>query len=131
MKKIITLLLLSLFLASCHNEAPGEKVVYGDPDPRTVKCVTESKKTQEKLIRADTNPNIELEFLGTETILADVSSCFLKVKISNPNNKLKPDVYSLFDVVREKTREQYSTLQELEAAIEQVRNESKVSIKTK
>jgi len=117
---------VALLLASCGSTAVEEK------DERIVTCETVASETQTRLTKANTNPNIELEYLGVETIVADVSRCFLKVKVSNPNDESKADIYSLFDVVREKTIENFETPEALDAAIEQIReNQSKIKVKVK
>ncbi len=121
MKKIISLLLLMIFITSCSTSS---EVVNDDRDERIILCEAESQKTQDKLTLANTNPNIQLDFLGTETILADVSSCYLKVKITNPNDTENPTSYNLFNIVRERTDAQYTSLEELEAEIQTLREQS-------
>ncbi len=126
MKKVILSMSAALLLASCGSTTVEEK------DERIVTCETVASETQAKLTKANTNPEIELEYLGVETILADVSRCFLKVKVSNPSDESKADVYSLFDVVREKTIENFETPEAHDTAIEQIReNQSKIKVKVK
>lgn len=121
MKKIISLLLLMIFITSCSTSS---EIVNDDRDERIILCEAESQKTQDRLTLANTNPNIQLDFLGTETILADISSCYLKVKITNPSDTENPTSYNLFDIVREKTEAQYTSLEELEAEVKVLREET-------
>lgn len=126
MKKINFLLLLLLMLSSCWVDKTSSEVIRASvkKDNRITTCETIATKTQERLVLANTNPDIKLDFLGIETILWDVSSCFLKVKISNPNDAEKPDIYSLFDVVREKTTSNHTSLEEIENQIQSIRDTS-------
>lgn len=120
MKKITTLTLLSLMLVSCG----WAKEVVDTRDERIILCEAEAQKTQSRLELANTNPDIQLEFLWPETILWDISSCFLKVKITNPSDQSQEVSYNLFDIVREKTQSKYESLEQLEAEVERIREET-------
>lgn len=131
MKYLLVLAFMSFTLISCGKTEPqtltatstGEIVQSEDiseKDPRTAKCEAVSAETQARLQKANTNPDIQLDFLETVTILGDVSSCFLTVRISNPNDPTQADVFSLFDVVREKTNSNHTTLEALDAKLESI-----------
>lgn len=134
MKKILFFTMLCVFLVSCGNTADTEMTITKNETPtaqesggdnRVFTCLTIAAETQEKLQKANTNPDIVLEFIETETILGDVSSCFMKVKITNPNDDSVADNYVLFDVVRERTRSQFASLEELEAEVAKIVEETK------
>jgi hypothetical protein len=46
------------------------------------------------------------------------------VKITNPSDQSQEVSYNLFDIVREKTQSKYESLEQLEAEVERIREET-------
>ena len=84
------------------SEISEEKLIGAD-------CQDLSEKTQLALVEKNTNPDVSFEFLDA-IYVENQASCYLQVKIENSANPETP-VYSLFNVVSEKTYKSFNSLE--------------------
>jgi len=91
------------------SEISEEKLIGSD-------CQDLSEKTQLALVEKNTNPDVSFEFLGA-IYVENQASCYLQVKIESAANPGTP-VYSLFNVVSEKTYRSFDSLEAMNQEIE-------------
>ena len=90
------------------SEISEEKLIGSD-------CQDLSEKTQLALVEKNTNPDVSFEFLDA-IYVENQASCYLQVKIENSANPETP-VYSLFNVVSEKTYKSFNSLEAMNQEI--------------
>ncbi len=123
MKSIISILALCFLLVSCGGNSSAPKAtdtsksqtVQESPIVEKAEdCESSSEAAKLKLLEANENPDVALEFLGSaETD----KNCFLKVKITQIVGLETAEVFSLFDTATEQSYANYTDEQQMDLAL--------------
>ena len=117
MKKIIAILSFTLLLVSCGGNTSTSSQTEWETtlnSASTLSCEDQAQAAGEKLVAANENPDVSLEFLGSAE---GNNNCYLKVKITQQVGVETAEVYTLFDTATEQSYNNYTDLKQMELAL--------------
>lgn len=118
MKSFISILGLCFFLVSCGwsttTDSSGTQTINTDTTASSVDCETQAQSTGEKLVTANENPDVSLEFLWHAEI---DETCYLKTKITQTVGEESLIIFTLFDTATEQSYKNYNDEKQMELDI--------------
>ena len=117
MKKIIAILSFTLLLISCGGNtqtSPETEWEVSQSTNTTLSCEDQAQAAGDKLVWANENPDVSLEFLWE---VEANNACYLKVKITQKVWVETAEVFTLFDTATEQSYNNYTDLAQMELAI--------------